>query len=176
MKNASVKNAFRSLLAAWTLLALSMSSATFVHCHSGGCLSHGQNAAHDSLAGSVAPVNLHDDHEGTASLSVANVHHHGFVTLLGTLTCLPASGGSTVPHDESPCNWCCWIATASTAEIVRPASESRVRDPSGPPLGPLVLTIRADSPSWHETLRVDLPRATLLCDRARHERSGVQLA
>jgi hypothetical protein len=60
--------------------------------------------------------------------------------------------------------------------VVRPFSEIRVVDRLGLPAGTLISTIDAGISFRREAHSADVAPPSPLCDRARHERSGVQLA
>jgi len=172
----SGKDVVRWLLAAWMLLATSMSSVSFVHSHRGGHLTHRHGASDHAICGPLAPEGVGEDHDAGASLSAVNVHHHGFVTLLGGVTCLPRPSGPTAPQEKSPCNWCCWAATVWAVQVVRAGSDTRIADRFFSFSDPLIAAGAPADLRQQATLCAGAAPTAPLCDRARHERSGVLLA
>ncbi len=156
------------------LLATSVTSSTFVHGHSGGNLSHQHDPSNCSLSHSIVPATFHDGHDGDVSLSAVDVHRHGCLVLLGAITYQPMPSEPSGSHEKSPNGWETIVAV-SAVQSVRGLSKS--------------ITV---APCWSasfDDLSVDCicsakqcgilsPGVVLafpLCDRARHERSGVQL-
>jgi hypothetical protein len=175
MINTSVKNAFRWMLAAWMLLVTSIASSTYVHSHRGGNVAHDHDKFDRLTSCSSVPAAFHKDHDGNVVLSAVDVHHHGFLTLLGVATYWPSSDQPAVPHEKVPCIGCAWMATVSAAQTIRIASkESRIDQP-WPILTSFVIDGFCES-RWRITSCAGAAPTSLLCDRARHERSGVQLA
>jgi hypothetical protein len=151
VKSTSVQDAVRWTLSAWMLLATSISSTTFAHDHTSGQLAQQHRGCDHRLSGSLTAKCLLDGQNGSGS-------------------------EPTVPRDESPCNWCCWIAAVSAAQVVRAPSQDRVIDRLGPTFGALIATTRTADSLRCEVPSADAAPSSPLCDRARHERSGVQLA
>lgn len=175
MKNVSVENAFRWMLAAWMLLATSVTSSTYVHSHSGGGLSHQHEKPDCTLSHPLMLAAFHDDHDSDMSLSAVDVHRHGCLVLLGAVTYQPVPDEPSGSHEKSPSGWETIVAV-SAAQGVRAFSKVVAIDHSG-------LATFAGAPvgcicesKQHETCCAGIAPASLLCDRARHERSGVQLA
>jgi hypothetical protein len=176
MKNVSVENALRWMLAAWMLLATSITSSTFVHGHNGGNLAHQQHDGFDyALSYSSVRAAFHDGHDKEMSLSAADVHRHRCLPLLGAITYQPMSGEPSGSHEKSLRGWE-MIVTVSAGQGARTLVKNLAVDHSG--LASLaVFSIGCIRESkQHETLCASAAPASPLCDRARHERSGVQLA
>ncbi|MHB1033457.1 MAG: hypothetical protein ACYC0Y_02325 [Pirellulales bacterium] len=174
MKNVSVENGVRWMLAALMLLATSVTSATYVHGHSGGNLAHQHDKSDRTIAYSFAPTAFNNGRDGDLSLSAVDVHHHGLLMLLGTITYQPTPGESCCSHEKSP-RGPEMIVAVSAAQGVRTLSKSLAVDHSGPTsLAILSISCIRES-KQHETLCAGVAPASPLCDRARHERSGVQL-
>jgi hypothetical protein len=173
MRNVSVENALRWMLAASMLLTASVASSTFVHGHSGGNLSHQHDSSECAHSHSFVPTAFHDSHDGDVSLSAVDVHRHGGFMLLEAITYQPMPGEPSGSHEKSPSH--CEMIAVSAAQGVRTVSKSLAVDHSG--LASLaVVSIGCICESkQHETLRAGVAPASPLCDRARHERSGVQL-
>lgn len=179
MKRLAFENALRSTLAAWMLLAAIVSSSTFIHSHSDGGIAHQHDRSECIALGLSDSSGSGTDrgvHHGWMSLSRTDSHQHRSLLPWGNVIYVPTSGEPAVPDGKSPCGWCYWIATVSAAQLARTASENRSADPIGPISGLMVSTDRL-----YDSLRCGIPRAGIvlaapLCDRARHERSGVQLA
>ena len=156
------------------LLATSvMSSVT--HDHGSvhlACRSDGAPCARECSSTSMA---FHGDDHG-ANLFAADVPCHGCLALLGTTDGSASADRPTAPHDRSQCNWCAWIGTVSVAKDVRVSLRELT-------LGQCLLggLISASTDgSGESNLRGAFASCGApffpLCDRARHERSGVQLA
>jgi hypothetical protein len=175
MKHRSLEYAVRWMLAAWMLLATSITSSAVEHSHSGGYILHQHGDADSTLLCSSARGAFHDGHDGDASLSAPVFHRHGGLALLGAVIYLPMPDDSTGAHGNSPSNWETVLAV-STVQSVRTLSKSLAIDHSG--LASLaVFSVGCICESkQHEVLCAGLVPAFPLCDRARHERSGVQLA
>ena len=164
MKDASVKNALRSLLAAWMLLATSVTSSTVVHGHRGGNLSHRHDRADCTLSRSFAPTAIHDGHDGDMSLSALDVHRHWSLAPLGAVTHPPTPSEPTGPHGESLSGWETIVAI-SAVQSVRTLSKGVAFDHCR--LDAIALSLGCVSLAKHrEILLSDLAVAPL-CDRAR---------
>jgi len=175
MKNTSVKNAFRWMLAAWMLLATSVTSSTFVHGHSGGNLSHQHESSNCTFSHSWVPATFHDSHDSDVRLSAVDVHRHGCLVLLGAITYQPVSGEPSGSHEKAPGGWETIVAV-SAAQSVRTLPKSLAVDQAGlASFAGASIGCICES-KQHETLCASAVPASPLCDRARHERSGVQLA
>jgi hypothetical protein len=175
MKNVSAENALRSMLAAWMLLATSATSSTFVHEH------HGGSVAHEHGEAGCAPTHCHwlpdcaDNHDGEVSSAAADVHRHGTLRLFGAVLPMPPSGPSgSCEKDFS--GGCETIVALSAAPSVRNLLRGLAVEQTGSvstatvPIGCVCET----SPTAFSCARV--APVSFLCDRARHERSGVLLA
>jgi hypothetical protein len=175
MKNVSVENALRWMLAAWMLLASSVASSTFVHGHSGGNLSHHHKQFAYPVSRSFTPATFLDGYDNDVILSAVDVHRHGCCMLLGAITRQAMPGESSGSHEKSPSGWETIVAV-SAAQGVRTLSRSLAVDHSGlPSLTVFSIGCICES-KQHETLCAGAAPASPLCDRARHERSGVLLA
>ena len=175
MKHVSVENALRWMLAASMLLATSVTSSTFMHGHSGGNLSHQHDSSDCTLSHSFVPTAFHDGHDSDMSLSAVDVHRHGCLTLLGAITYMPAPNEPSGSHGKSSCGWET-IVSVSAAQGVRAFSKVVAVDHSGLAslAGVSIGCVReSKQPNSH---CAGTALASPLCDRARHERSGVQLA
>jgi hypothetical protein len=175
MKNASVENGVRWMLAAWMLLATSVTVPTFVHSHSGGNLSHQHDDSVCDRSHSLAPAALRDCHDGTISLSAVDVHHHGGLALLGAVTHQPMPGEPSGSHEKSP-SGLETIVGVSAAQGIRTLTKGLAVDHSGLASSAAYSIGCICESKPHETLYAGVAPASPLCDRARHERSGVQLA
>lgn len=176
MLSKSIVNVFRCLLAAWMLLATSITSSIYAHSHDCGYVAHQHvgcdHRTHDSNF-------LHDEHGGYSSVSAAKTHHHGFLFLPGIAACLPSSEHerTSLPGDKSPCSWCVWVGVVSTAKCadISPQKELKIVRPAADYSSTALrecLCISKQQTSYCTGAVFVLP----LCDRARHERSGVLLA
>jgi hypothetical protein len=172
MKKVSVEKVLRWMLAAWMLLATSVTSSTFMHNHSGGDMSH-QHDRSDSQSSVLLAV--HDSHDGDVSSSAADVHRHGCLALFGAVTYLPMPGGPTGSGGKSLAGWETMVAV-SASQDVRTLAKGLTIDHSGLASLAVLSTSCICESKQHETLCAGAAPASPLCDRARHERSGVQLA
>lgn len=175
MKNTSVENVVRWMLAAWMLLATSVTSSTYMHGHSDGNLSHQHDASDGTLFRSFAPAASYGDHNTDVSLAAVDTHRHGCLVLLGTIAHQPMPCEPSDSHEKSP-SGLETIVGVSTAQGGRILSKNLAVDHSGPtPLGVISTDCICES-KQHATVCAGVAPASTLCDRARHERSGVQLA
>jgi hypothetical protein len=175
MKNVSVENALRWMLAAWMLLATSITSSTYVHGHNGGNFAHQHDRFDYAISYPSVPAAFQDGHDNDLSLSTVDVHGHRCLGLLGTITCLPMPGEPTDSHGKSPIDWETIVAVSAT-QGARTLVKNLAVDHSGlASLAVFSISCICES-KQHETLCAGLAPASPLCDRARHERSGVQLA
>lgn len=174
MKHTTVENVVRWVLAALMLLATSVTSSTFVHEHTSGNLAHGHGAADCTLTQTSSPTAFHDNHDARVGLSTADVHRHGYFILLGAVDYVPMSGDTSGPHEKSS-GGLETLVGVSTANV-RSLSKTQAADHVG------MISIASTSidgacaSKQPESFYADLAPASPLCDRARHERSGVQLA
>jgi hypothetical protein len=157
------------------LLATSVTSSTYVHGHSGGNLSH-QHDGHDwALSYSTVPTAFHEGHDSHMLLSAADVHRHGCVVLLGAIAYQPVSDKSSSSHEKLPCSWET-LAVVSAAHNVRTLSKSLAVDHFGlVSIADVAIGFVCES-KQPASLCAGAALASPLCDRARHERSGVLLA
>jgi len=177
MKNVSVENALRWMLAVWMLLATSVVSSTFVHGHHGGNGTHQHDRFDHAIPWSSVSAVFHDDHDGGTSLSAVDVHrhhHHRCLALFGAITCVPMPGEPSGSHETSPSGWEAIVAI-SAAQGVRTLSGLTVDHSGLASLAVFSIGCICES-KQHETPCAGVAPASPLCDRARHERSGVQLA
>lgn len=175
MKRITIENTFRWMLAAWMLLATSVTSSTYVHGHSGGNLSH-QHDTHDSTPShSSVPPTLHDGHDSHMILSATDVHRHGCVVLLGAIAYQPVSDKSSSSQEKLPCSWE-MLVVVSAAHDVRNLSKTLAIDQSALALTATISIGSVCELKQHESFCAGTAPSFPLCDRARHERSGVLLA
>jgi hypothetical protein len=162
------------LLAAWMLVASTVMSSTYVHSHDEGSLAHNHDGHHSDLSTSTSIVH-HDSCEDDLILSAVDSHQHGCLVLLGTITYQSTPEKSSNSEEKHPFGWETIIA-ASAAQNVRFLARSLAPDYSEMS-SPAVLSIgcvceiKLLGHSCNKTAPV-----IFLCDRARHERSGVLLA
>lgn len=173
-----LKNSLRWMLAVWTVSATVFVSPAVVHSHDEGDRPHhhdGDDGDSGVFSGLPLPTARHEGHEGAAYLSAADFHEHGGLRLLGSANYRPSPTDPCGPQDKSPGNWEVIVAAAATANVRA--------DSNGVALSHWGLASAADlsvdcvCPSGYRDVRgCDVGVASPLCDRARHERSGVQLA
>jgi hypothetical protein len=171
MKNVSVENAFRWILAASMLLATTVTSSTYVHDHGGGSLSHQHGKSDGTISHCFTPTTLHDDHDASVSRSACEFHGHGCLMLFG----LPLPGEPSGSHQKLPNGWET-IVTVSAAQTIRAPSKSLLGSHFG--LASQAVLATGCVCEWKQlehTCNRAAP-AFPLCDRARQERSGVLLA
>lgn len=174
MKNGSVENALRWMLAVWMLLATSVTPSTYVHGHRGGSVSH-QHDGPDYALSHAQSAAFHDGHDAEARLTAVDVHRHGCLALLGGIAYQPLPGGPAGSHGVPAGSWETMVAI-SAAHSIRSTSKSLVVDHDG-----LVAAVGVSMGCVCESkqpasLDTGIAPASPLCDRARHERSGVLLA
>jgi hypothetical protein len=178
MNRSAVKNALRWMLAAWTLAASVFASSTVAHSHPGGCRSHQHDTAGcvpDGLSHSFTPEALPIGHESGARLLAADFHQHPCLLLPGAVKYLPMPSEPAGPHSNSPWGWET-ILVVSSAQGLRACSSGVAEDY-------LQLASLADrlmectrQSGQHKIPALGVAPSAPLCDRARHERSGVLLA
>jgi hypothetical protein len=171
MRNVMVENAVRWMLAASMLLSASVMSSTYVHAHGGGDLLHQHGGAGDVHS---CEFDLAASHDVETCLESGGTHSHLFFMLWGAKICVPAAErpAGAGARAELPCGQdtaVCFTSSASVLAVTRLASIDQTSstfclDTAGGSLEPK----RAVS------FCAGLPQVSLLCDRARHERSGVQ--
>jgi hypothetical protein len=174
MNKFAVENALRGVLAAWMLLATTFASSTLSHSHSEGYRPHGHDRS-DCVSAASNPGADRGGHHDEMSLAGADSHQHRFLVLLGAVEYLPMPSEPASPHDKSPCGWDTIIAV-SAAQGIRACSNGLAVDHLQ--LASLAnRSVDCICPSGqHEIPVLDVAPSAPLCDRARHERSGVQLA
>jgi hypothetical protein len=124
------------------------------------------------------PVLVHDEHDGhdddTVSLSAVDVHRHGCLVLLGTITYQSVPNGSSGSAEKPPCGWETIVAVPAV-QGVRALSKGLTADHCAL-AAPTILAIGCVCEVKQPALAcADVAPASILCDRARHERSGVLL-
>ena len=178
MNKPVVENALRWMLAAWTLGASSFVAPTVVHSHTGGLRSHRHDLADgapDGLVRSFLPEALRNGYEGRTCLSAADIHQHGRFLLLGAVKYLPMPSEPVSPHSKSLCGWET-ILVVSSAQGLRACSNGVAGDHlQSASLAALSVECTCQS-GQQEIIALGVAPSAPLCDRARHERSGVQLA
>lgn len=177
MNNRMAENTFRCLLAAWMLVATSTMSSTYVHGHNGGNVSHQHDSCESTLPHSTATAAFHNDHDSSIYVghSARDVHRHGGLVLLGAFAYQPLSDKSSDSQDKSPIGWQT-ILVVSTAQGMRGLSKSLpFETPGVVPIAdvPTGCVCQSKQPAYSCG---NAAPTSLLCDRARHERSGVLLA
>jgi hypothetical protein len=175
MKKLRIENAVRLLLAAWMLLSAPAMPSTSVHAHHGGNVSHHHYHPEGQLPSAYLPTGLHD---AESCIEPSETHTHFSFMLWGAKFELPIGNPSSAT-DPNPREFC---GNDAIAVLVLPAhTQNLTKIPSidswGPPcLAPIwgSVACEANQPDWR--CSGDLPQGALLCDRARHERTGVLLA
>jgi hypothetical protein len=152
------------LLLVVCLLAATLSPPVIVHAHEAGETSH----QHEHR-GSAATA---DPHRDQFAWRGDHLHRHVFAVFLGSSYYVPVSHPSAESEQQS-LRTC--VGTAVTSSLAAPEA----RDRSMPP--PPALRSPAHEPAalraGGQTSAVTVPVGmAFLCDRARHERSGVLLA
>ena len=129
----------------------------------------------DASSYSFEPVDLPKGYEGATYPLAADLHKHPGLLLLGAVKHLPLPSEPVSPDGKSPGGWET-IATVLSARGLRACSTSTVADD-------FELVPVADfsvgcvcSTEQREVPTSSISLGSQLCDRARHERSGVQLA
>lgn len=178
MNKSAVENVLRWMLAAWTLLATTFAFPTFAHSHFDGDRPHGHDRSDCVSADLPQPSRPGDDqggYHGGMSLSGADFHEHRCLLLLGAVEYLPITSEPGSSHQKSPCGWETIIAV-SAAQGIRACSNGLAVDHLQ--LASLAnRSVDSICPSGQNEIPVlDAAPSAPLCDRARHERSGVQLA
>ena len=170
----------RWTLAAWALLATTFEFSTLAHGHFRGGLPHRHDRS-DAISISADLSHLsspgvdQDGYHGGMSLSDAGFHQHLRFPLLGAVGYLPVSSEPGSSHQKSPCGWETIIAV-SAAQSIRTCSNGLAVDHLQlASVANLPLNCLCPSGEHEIAVLYAAPSATL-CDRARHERSGVQLA
>jgi hypothetical protein len=173
MKNPVVESGLRWTLAAWMLLAMPLSSLTFVHQHAGGDASHHHETADHTPLPPAAPLALDDDHRTDLGISTVDAHCHGCLPLLGTVTYQSGAGNPSDSHEKVPrCLDAAVVLTLSGARAVSTIMAVNHLLPIAPTA--VVLDSVGES-TLPISCHFAIAPASLLCDRARHERSGVLL-
>jgi hypothetical protein len=175
MKDVSVENALRWMLAAWMLLATSVTSSTCVHGHSGGNLSHQHDDSGCALSQPLVLAPCHDAHDSDTTLSPVDVHRHGCLVLLGAITYQPVSGEPSRSHEKAPGGWETIVAVPA-AQSVRTLSKNLATNHSVPASLAVLSVGCVCEAKQIDSSCTGIALASPLCDRARHERSGVLLA
>lgn len=169
----------RWTLAAYMLWASASAFPPIVHRHAGGSSSHQHDSADGTSAASLHAIDSDAfvrgfDREICATAD--DLHQHGYVLLLGAAKHLPMRSAVGHPQGTSPCGW----ETVFTLGVAAPGARACL---SGATWGQFELTPVSDSFVAHtgfserrEVQPSSVPSHSLLCDRARHERSGVLLA
>jgi hypothetical protein len=178
MKRRTVEIALRWMLAAWTLGASAFVTPTVAHAHPGGYSPHQHDSADcvpDGLSPSFTPEAPKKGYEGRTCLSAADFHHHGCFLLLGAVGYLPTPSEPVGPHGQLPCGWET-ILVVSSAQGLRACSNGVAADHLK--LASLAdISMECICQSGQDAIPVlGVAPSAPLCDRARHERSGVLLA
>jgi len=176
MISRAIENLIRWTLAAWMLAATSATSSTFVHGHSDGGRFH-RHDSHDYARSQSLPSDaIHDDHDSNLSLSAADVHRHGCLGLLGVITCHSVPAEPSGSPEKSSSGMYTIVAVSLFSQTARTLSKGLATDHSLLAAVAVILTGCVGESKQHEAHCAGIAPASPLCDRARHERSGVQLA
>jgi hypothetical protein len=170
-----VEDGIRWTLATWMLLATPITSSTYVHSHNGGCATHRHDGCECASSNSSSPTAHHDDCAASANLFARDTHRHGCLVWFGTITSHSTPDNSSGPHGKNPCDWETIVAV-SAAQTIRAPSKNLLGSHFGLASQAVLATgcvceLKRLEPSCTGTAPV-----SPLCDRARHERSGVLLA
>jgi hypothetical protein len=172
---AMVERTFRCVLAVWMLAASSVSSSTYVHTHGGGSVAHQHDGETCATSGHVASTDDHDGGAVAVSLSGVDEHSHGCLVWLGMATYHSTHNPSSGLHEQKACRLET-IVSISAAQTAR----TSLRDFWGNSFGPVSqAALSTECPrEWKQSdySCAGSAPAYPLCDRARHERSGVLLA
>jgi hypothetical protein len=175
MKHFPIHSTFRWLLTAWMLVATTVMSSTYVHNHNGGNLAHNHDG-HGNPPSSLSSAIIHQDsHQGDLILTAVDTHQHGCLMLLGSLSYRSLPDTSSNSQKGHPFGWETTV-TASLTQDVRLLARSLAPDFFG-----LASALNLPPGCAIETKPIGYSCAgttkmPFLCDRARHERSGVLLA
>ena len=176
MNSLLIENGLRVWLAASLLAATTLAIPSFVHSHSGGQRPHdhdpGERGLSESVKRHVRRAEHHYHHEAVPDAH--HLHEHAYLVFLGRTIPLPESEQSDGSHRGSHPECELLYAVPFRNEMPRSAGGSIHL--------PWWFTSAADN-----HLRCDVvveqegapsivAPAPFLCDRARHERSGVLLA
>jgi hypothetical protein len=175
MKNVYVKTVLHCMLAAWMLLATSITSSAYVHVHNGGSVSHGHDRCDSTTLHSSVATKSYDGHHHGLSLPAQDAHCHGCLVLLGAVTYQPLSDKSSASHDKLPMDWQ-MTPVVSAAQSTRGLSKNLAIDRAGLASTVIVSIDHVYETNHFESFRAGAVLFSPLCDRARHERSGVLLA
>jgi hypothetical protein len=174
MKNSAVESGLRWTLAASMLLMMPLSSTTFVHQHSGGGAAHHHKLTDHSSLPPTSPLPFDDDGDRNGvGMSAVDVHHHGCLLFLGMVTYQSGPGNPSDSHRQAP-------RGLETAFVLSPSGVQTFSKSLAADHLQLAASTAVSTGCVGESMRPVLSPgafapASLLCDRARHERSGVQL-
>jgi hypothetical protein len=177
MRTASVGHIERWLLASWMLVAATLPPVAVTHAHANG------RGTHRHAKTTYSHVHRHPAAEertpGTSdlvrfrgmSLDAADVHGHIFLGWVGSIACSPVTNPKD--SDQQPASDDGGLALVA-APMVRPTTVGASAWGLVPQVNSEVAFVRlAHDDAGREPWATPSPP---LCDRARHERSGVQLA
>ena len=191
MSNPSIQNGLRLFVAAAVLTATTITTPGVVHSHSGGQRPHdhglgqrslgqwhwrhtsGTPAADHSCGAGAPPKVVAADHHDRHAVAAADDLHRHVLVFLGSAMSLPGSDQRSGGQEGSP----------SGRELLFSLPYRNLM--SGPTGGSSDLqwwlTSEVDQCVDRNVVEQEVPPANVapvpfLCDRARHERSGVQLA
>jgi hypothetical protein len=173
-----LNDGLRGLMAAWLLAVTAFPSSVIAHSHSGGerLHHHGENGCDVGRFATPLRLDSPDDlRDREACLAADDFHRHGYFGVLGVAKYLPSSGEPCGSECDSPCYW--EVALGNAASPCVPTGAN------GAWVGHWGLAGAADDlpadgicPIAHDGTSACSLATSPLCDRARHERSGVQLA
>jgi hypothetical protein len=175
MEEAKVKTLSRYLLAAWMLLATSATPSTYVHAHSNGNTAH-QHDGHGGVpADRSTPADSYGNDATAVNSSAEDTHRHGCLTLLGTFTCHSIPDQLSGFHEKKPCG-CDTIVAVSAAQTIRAPLKNLWGSSYGCASAAVLVTGCVCERKQLDSFCTGCEPVSPLCDRARHERSGVLLA
>ena len=164
----------------WTLWASALASPAIVHSHSGGESPHRHGRAensHHALLHSGASGGFVGSGEAETFIAPAEAHQHGRLLFFGSIRYRPMPNAPADRHGDSLCG-CETILTAISPD---PGVRVSLSGALGSPFERMSLVDPSmgcvDSAEWGAAACAGAAvPSPLLCDRARHERSGVLLA
>ena len=178
MNKLAIENALRWVLAAWTLMVSVFAPSTVVHRHSGGNIPHQHyqsDRAPDASSYSLAPRPFPEGYEGWTCPLPADLHKHPGLFLLGAVKHLPATSQPVNSNDESSGGWETYSTILSARGLRTGSANAAADDFDLVPVADLCAGYICSN-EQREVPAFSVAPCSQLCDRARHERSGVQLA
>jgi hypothetical protein len=174
MKTSTVNKTAR-LLMAMCLVTAALPPTTIAHAHQDGQSRHGHVARTpvgcDHSA--VTPPRPVDFGHPSLAFEGDDLHRHLYVPLVGTLPSFPLSPGPAGSQQDSSRTSDVMALRPSASSVAGISTQKWIAElcqgtqPCAPVLG--------CAPSERQGMGHELAAPVFLCDRARHERSGVQL-